>query len=68
MFRPATRHVVASGRFLTVTAVALTLNTVLLWTGAAMLSAPFVAVQGVALVAIPIVNHVTSSRWTFRVT
>jgi putative flippase GtrA len=67
VFRSATRHLVASGRFLTVTGIALALNTIILWTGTEALRAPFVAVQGVALVAIPVVNYVMNSRWTFRV-
>lgn len=67
VFRSSARHLVASGRFLTVTAIAFGLNTVILWTGTEALRAPFVAVQGVALVAIPIVNYAMNSRWTFRV-
>jgi putative flippase GtrA len=67
VFRSATRHAVAGGRFLTVTAIAFALNTVILWTGTEALHAPFVMVQSVALVAIPMVNYVMNSRWTFRV-
>jgi putative flippase GtrA len=67
VFRSSARHLVASGRFLTVTGIALALNTLILWTGTEALRAPFVAVQGVALVAIPVVNYAMNSRWTFRV-
>ncbi|WP_312034085.1 GtrA family protein [Actinoplanes sp. TBRC 11911] len=67
VFRSAARHSVAGGRFLTVTGIAFAMNTVILWTGTEALHAPFVAVQSVALVAIPIVNYVMNSRWTFRV-
>jgi putative flippase GtrA len=68
VFRSATRHTVAGGRFLTVTGVAFVLNATVLWIGTEILSAPFVLVQGVALIAIPFVNYVLNSRWTFRVT
>ena len=67
VFRSAARHLVTSGRFLTVTAVALALNSVILWTGTEVLAAPFATVQAVALVAIPCLNYAMNSRWTFRV-
>lgn len=68
VFRSGTRHTVAGGRFLTVTGIAFALNTVILWTGTEVVHAPFVVVQGVALIAIPMVNYVINSRWTFRAT
>lgn len=67
VFRSSSRHVVTSGRFLTVTGVALALNTVILWTGTEIFAAPYAVVQSVALVVIPCVNYVMNSRWTFRV-
>ena len=67
VFRSAAGHAAAGARFLTVTAVAFTLNTVLLWCGTELMSAPFPLVQAVALVAIPVVNYALNSRWTFRV-
>jgi putative flippase GtrA len=68
VFRSSAAHTVAAGKFLTVTAVAFTLNTVILWLGTEVADAPYAAVQPVALVAIPIVNYALNSRWTFRVT
>jgi putative flippase GtrA len=68
VFRSAAAHTVAAGRFLTVTAVALALNTVILWLGTEVAAAPYPAVQMIALVAIPVVNYALNSRWTFRVT
>jgi len=67
VFRSATRHTVAGSRFLTVTGLAFALNATVLWIGTEVMSAPFVLVQSVALVAIPVVNYVLNSRWTFRV-
>jgi putative flippase GtrA len=67
VFRSAATHVVAGGRFLTVTAVAFALNTVVLWLGTEVLRGPYPVVQAVALVAIPVVNYTLNSRWTFRV-
>lgn len=66
VFRSAAGHAVAGGKFLTVTAIALTLNTVILWLGAEVLSGPYPVVQAIALIAIPVVNYSINSRWTFR--
>lgn len=66
VFRSAAAHGVAGGRFLTVTAAAFALNTVILWLGTEALPAPYPVVQMVALVAIPVVNYSLNSRWTFR--
>lgn len=68
VFRSAATHVVAGTRFLTVTAVAFALNTVVLWLGTEVLHGPYPVVQAVALVAIPLVNYSLNSRWTFRPT
>jgi putative flippase GtrA len=68
VFRSAAAHAVAGTRFLTVTAVACTLNTVVLWVGTELAHGPYPVVQGVALVAIPAVNYALNSRWTFRTT
>jgi len=66
VFRSSAGHAVAGGRFLTVTAIAFTLNTAVLWLGTEVLHGPYPAVQAVALVAIPVVNYSINSRWTFR--
>jgi putative flippase GtrA len=66
VFRSETGHAVAGSRFLTVTAAAFALNTVVLWCGTEALHAPFPLVQAVALIAIPILNYTLNSRWTFR--
>ena len=68
VFRSAATHVVAGTRFLTVTAVAFALNTVVLWLGTEVLHGSYPVVQAVALVAIPLVNYSLNSRWTFRPT
>jgi putative flippase GtrA len=68
VFRSAATHAVAGGRFLTVTAVALALNTAVLWLGTAVLHAPYPTAQAAALIAIPAVNYSINSRWTFRAT
>ena len=67
VFRSAATHVVAGGKFLTVTAVAFALNTIVLWLGTEVLAGPYPVVQAVALAAIPVVNYTLNSRWTFRV-
>ena len=66
VFRSTTGHAVAGSRFLTVTAAAFALNTVVLWTGTEVLRGPYPLVQAVALVAIPVLNYTLNSRWTFR--
>jgi putative flippase GtrA len=67
VFRSNAGHAVAGSRFLTVTAAAFALNTVVLWLGTEVLAAPYPLVQAVALVAIPVLNYTLNSRWTFRV-
>jgi putative flippase GtrA len=66
VFRSSAGHAVAGSRFLAVTAIAFALNTVILTLGAEVLHEPYVEVQAVALVAIPVVNYAINSRWTFR--
>jgi putative flippase GtrA len=66
VFRSSAGHAVAGGRFLTVTAIAFTLNTVILWLGTEVLPGPYPVVQAIALIAIPVVNYSINSRWTFR--
>ena len=66
VFRSSAAHTVAGSRFLTVTAIAFALNTVILWLGTEVLRGPYPVVQGMALVAIPVVNYAINSRWTFR--
>jgi putative flippase GtrA len=66
VFRSTTGHAVAGSKFLTVTAAAFALNTVVLWLGTEVLTAPYPLVQAVALVAIPVLNYTLNSRWTFR--
>ncbi|MEU4421019.1 GtrA family protein [Actinoplanes sp. NPDC024001] len=65
VFRSGAGHAVAGPRFLTVTAAALALNTVVLWLGADVLDGPYPVVQAVALVLIPVLNYALNSRWTF---
>lgn len=65
VFRSGCGHAIAGPRFLTVTAAALSLNTVVLWIGADVLHGPYAAVQVVALVLIPALNYALNSRWTF---
>ena len=62
VFRSATGHLTAGGRFLTVTAVAFALNAAIL----GLVAGPDLMVQAFALVAIPVVNYALNSRWTFR--
>jgi len=66
VFRSTATHAAAGGRFLTVTACAFALNTLVLWVGAGVLHGPYPVVQAVALVAIPVLNYSINSRWTFR--
>lgn len=66
VFRSGMPHTVAGSRFLTVTAIAFLLNTAILWSGTEVMSAPYASAQAVALVAIPVVNYLLNSRWTFR--
>jgi putative flippase GtrA len=66
VFRSTATHTVAGGKFLTVTAAALALNTSLVWLGTSALHAPYAVAQAVALVAIPVLNYSLNSRWTFR--
>lgn len=67
VFRSAAAHAVAGGKFLTVTAVAFALNTVILLLGTEALPGGYPLVQAVALLVIPVVNYSLNSRWTFRV-
>ena len=66
VFRSAAGHAAAGSRFLTVTAAAFALNAAVLWLGTEVLTAPYLLVQAVALVAIPALNYTLNSRWTFR--
>ncbi len=68
VFGSTAGHAIAGRRFLTVTAVALALNSVVLGLGTELLGGPFVLVQAVALVVIPVVNYALNSRWTFPTT
>ncbi|MEV6595226.1 GtrA family protein [Actinoplanes sp. NPDC051346] len=65
VFRSAVGHGVGAARFLTVTAVAWTVNTVIVGTGTSVLGLPYPYVQAVAIVIIPVVNYALNSRWTF---
>ena len=66
VFRSAAGHAVTGSRFLAVTAVAFGLNAAILWSGTELVSAPYPAVQAVALVTIPVVNYTLNSLWTFN--
>ncbi|GGQ58234.1 GtrA family protein [Couchioplanes azureus] len=65
VFRSAVGHGVGAARFLTVTAVAWTVNTVTVGAGTAVLGLPYALVQAFAIVCIPVVNYALNSRWTF---
>lgn len=65
VFRSGAGHAVTAPRFLTVTAAAFALNTVVLWAGAELLGAPFAVAQAVAILLIPGLNYAINSRWTF---
>lgn len=66
VFRSTQGHVSAGLKFLTVTAVAFTVNAGTLWLGTEVLHGPYQGVQLVALVLIPIVNYALNATWTFR--
>ena len=66
VFRTTQGHVSAGLKFLTVTAVAFTVNAGTLMLGTEVLHAPYQGVQLVALVLIPIVNYALTATWTFR--
>jgi putative flippase GtrA len=66
VFRSSAGHAAAGGKFLTVTAIAFTLNAGVVWLGTEVLHGPYPIVQAVALIAIPVVNYSINSRWTFR--
>jgi putative flippase GtrA len=66
VFRSTATHAVAGSKFLTVTACAFALNTLVLWLGTEVLHGPYPVVQAAALVAIPVLNYSINSRWTFR--
>lgn len=68
VFQSGARHGTAGPRFLTVTAVAFGTNTAILWLGTEVAHVAYPLVQGVALVAIPLVNYTLNARWTFRTT
>jgi putative flippase GtrA len=63
VFGATTGHLRTGPRFLTVTAVAFALNAAIMTVGR---DGPYVLVQGVALVVIPVVNYALNSYWTFR--
>jgi putative flippase GtrA len=65
VFRSTAGHMLAGSRFLIVTGVAFTINTVVLWLGTEVLSVPYPIVQPAALTLIPLVNYFLNSRWTF---
>ncbi|MEU4687837.1 GtrA family protein [Actinoplanes sp. NPDC023714] len=65
VFRSSRRHGVAGPRFLAVTGMAFSLNTAVLWVGSSVLHGPYVVVQAVAIVLIPLLNYAVNSRWTF---
>lgn len=65
VFRSTAGHALAGSKFLIVTGVAFTINTVVLWLGTEVLAVPYPIVQPVALTLIPLVNYFLNSRWTF---
>lgn len=66
VFGSSGRHRTLVPRFLTVTAVALALNTAVLHLGTEVLDVHYVLVQLVAIGLIPISNYLLNSLWTFR--
>ncbi len=66
VFQSSATHIVASARFLVVTAVAFALNTLIIWLGTEVLPGPYPLAQAGAIVLIPLVNYSINSRWTFR--
>jgi putative flippase GtrA len=68
VFRSTATHAAAGSKFLTVTACAFALNTLVLWLGTEVLHGPYPAVQATSLVLIPVLNYSINSRWTFRTT
>ena len=66
VFRSTQGHVSAGLKFLTVTAVAFSVNTGTLWLGTEVLHAPYQGAQLVALVLVPVVNYALNATWTFR--
>jgi putative flippase GtrA len=66
VFASRNRHRTLLPRFLTVTAAALLLNTVVLHVGTEVLEVHYAAVQVVAIVLIPLSNYLLNSLWTFR--
>jgi putative flippase GtrA len=66
VFRSRRGHVSTGLKFLTVTAVALGVNTATLWIGTELLGLPYQWAQVVALVLIPVVNYALNATWTFR--
>ncbi|BCJ42472.1 GtrA family protein [Actinoplanes ianthinogenes] len=65
VFRSTAGHAIAGTKFLIVTAVAFTINTVVLWLGTEVFAVPYPIVQPIALTLIPLVNYFLNSRWTF---
>jgi putative flippase GtrA len=66
VFASRERHRTLLPRFLTVIAVALLLNTVVVHLGTEVLAVHYVLVQLVAFGLIPLNNYVLNSLWTFR--
>lgn len=66
VFAHGGRHRQLLPRFLTVLAIALGLNTVIVHLGTEVLTVHYAAVQLVAFGVIPVSNYLLNSRWTFR--
>jgi putative flippase GtrA len=66
VFASRGQHRTLLPRFLTVTAVALLLNTVVLHLGTEVFTVHYVLVQLVAIGLIPVSNYLLNSLWTFR--
>ncbi|WIM95462.1 GtrA family protein [Actinoplanes oblitus] len=65
VFRSAAGHALAGSKFLVVTGVAVTVNTLVLWLGTEVLAVPYPIVQPLALTLIALVNYSLNARWTF---
>ena len=65
VFRSSERMARTAPRFVSVATVALVLNATIVHVGTVMMEGPYVAVQLVAFVVIPIANYLMHSLWTF---
>ena len=65
VFRSSERMARTAPRFVTVATMALVLNATIVHVGAGVMQGPYLAVQVVAFVVLPIANYLMHSLWTF---